>query len=115
MVLRKLWTFNNNNSYIIIQIRLLQKKFGGEEFYNLMHKTLKFKNGRDNQAFGLYFDKYKGRTVVAWDGGDYGISSQLIRFPEQGIGIVVLSNLGSGEAFRKANKIADILIEDGIL
>ena len=91
------------------------KKFGGEEFYNLMHKTLKFKNGRDNQAFGLYFDKYKGRTVVAWDGGDYGISSQLIRFPEQGIGIVVLSNLGSGEAFRKANKIADILIEDGIL
>jgi CubicO group peptidase (beta-lactamase class C family) len=91
------------------------KKFGGQEFYDLMHKTMKFKHGRNNQAFGLYFDKYKGRTCVAWDGGDFGISSQLIRFPEQGVAIVVLSNLGSGESYRKANEIADILIECGML
>jgi len=52
---------------------------------------------------------------VAWDGGDWGISSQLLRFPEEGVAIVVLSNLGSGAAFRKANGIADILIEEGVL
>lgn len=91
------------------------KEFGGQEFYNLMHKTMKFNHPRDNQAFGLYFDKFKGRTCVAWDGGDFGISSQLIRFPDKGIAIVVLSNLGSGEAFRKANEIASILIETGEL
>jgi len=91
------------------------KNFGGQEFYDLMHKTIKFNHNRDNQAFGLYFDKFKGRTSVSWDGGDFGISSQLLRFPDKGISIIVLSNLGSGEAFRKANEIADILIEIGEL
>ena len=91
------------------------KKFGGQEFYDLMHKTLRFSHDRDNQAFGLYFDEFKGRTSVSWDGGDFGISSQLIRFPEKGIAIIVLSNLGSGESYGKANEIAEILIDIGEL
>ena len=91
------------------------KKFGGQPFYDLMHKTLKFNNGMDNQAFGLYFGSYKGRTFVAWDGGDFGISSQLTRFPDKKIAIVVLSNLGSGKASQKANEIADVLIDSGYL
>jgi CubicO group peptidase (beta-lactamase class C family) len=85
------------------------KKFGGQAFYDLMHRTQKFKNGRDNQAFG---DNYKGRTFVAWDGGDFGVSSQLIRFTDKKVAIVVLSNLGAGEAYKKANMIADILIDN---
>jgi len=91
------------------------KSFGGQEFYDLMHKTIKFKHDRDNQAFGLYIGDFNGRKIVAWDGGDWGISSQLLRFPDSGIAIAVLSNLGSGEAFRKVNGIADILIDEGIL
>ena len=94
---------------------MVTKKFGGQEFYDLMHKTLKFDHDRDNQAFGLYLNQYKGKNFVAWEGGDYGISSQLIRFPDQGIGIIVLSNLGSGDSPGKANQIADILIDEGIL
>jgi CubicO group peptidase (beta-lactamase class C family) len=90
-------------------------KFGGREFYDLMHRTEKFPDGRDNQAFGLYWDVYKDRRLVAWDGGDFGISSQLIRFPDQKLAIVVLSNLGPGEAYKKANEIADILIGSGDL
>jgi CubicO group peptidase (beta-lactamase class C family) len=90
-------------------------KFGGKAFYVLMHRTEKFPNGRDNQAFGLYLDVYRGRRLVAWDGGDFGISSQLIRFPDKKIAIVVLSNLGPGEAYKKANEIADILINSGDL
>ena len=91
------------------------KKFGGEKFYNLMHKTMKFKHEMDNQAFGLYFGEYKKRTFVAWEGATAGISSQLIRFPKQKIAIAVLSNLGSGKADEKAYKIADILIDAAIL
>ncbi|MEM6345174.1 MAG: serine hydrolase domain-containing protein [Bacteroidota bacterium] len=89
--------------------------FGGEEFYELMHRTPKFDHDRDNQAFGLYFGDFNGRSLVAWEGGDWGISSQLMRFPEQGVAIVLLSNLGSGEASRKANAIGDILVEAGII
>lgn len=91
------------------------KKFGGIPFYNLMHLTQKFKNGKDNQAFGLYRDSYRGRVFFAWDGGDFGISSQLIRFTDKDIAIIVLSNIGSGEAYKKANTIADILIDNGLL
>ena len=91
------------------------KNFGGQEFYDLMQHTEKFANGRVNQAFGLYFDKFKGRTFVAWDGGDYGVSAQLIRFIDKQVAIIVLSNIGTGEAYKKANTIAEILIDNGIL
>lgn len=91
------------------------KKFGGEAFYKLMHRTYSFGNGMDNQAFGLYSNKYKGRAFWAWDGGDYGISSQVMRFPKEKIAIIVLSNMGNGKAAEIANKIADILIVGKIL
>ncbi len=94
---------------------MVSKEFGGTEFHQLMHQTPKFKHDRDNQAFGLYKGDFNGHEIVAWDGGDWGISSQLLRFPQQGVAIVVLSNLGSGESYRKANQIADILFEEGIL
>ncbi|WP_075343941.1 serine hydrolase domain-containing protein [Tenacibaculum agarivorans] len=94
---------------------MTSKRFGGQEFYDLMHKTLKFKHEKDNQAFGLYIGNFNGRKIVAWDGGDWGISSQLLRFPDQGIAIVVLSNIGSGQAFRKVNGIADILVREGLI
>ncbi len=94
---------------------MISQEFGGAEFHQLMHQTPKFQHNRDNQAFGLYIGDFNGHQIVAWDGGDWGISSQLIRFPKQEVAIVVLSNLGSGESYRKANQIADILFEEGVM
>lgn len=91
------------------------EKFGGSEFCSTMHKTMKFEHERTNQAFGLYFGHYKERDYVAWEGADYGVSSQVIRFPKQKVAIIVLSNLGSGAASEKANGIADILIRASLL
>lgn len=94
---------------------MVTRKFGGDAFYKLMHQTPQFNHDRNNQAFGLYHGDFNGKKIVAWDGGDWGISSQLLRFPDEGIAIVVLSNLGSGESFRKVNAIADILTDERIL
>lgn len=94
---------------------MVTHELGGEPFYELMHRTEKFNHDRDNQAMGMYHGDFNGRKMVAWDGGDWGISSQLMRFPEQGVAIVVLSNLGSGESFKKVNEIADILIEEKVM
>ena len=88
---------------------------GGKAFYDLMHTRLSFNHDRNNQAFGLYFSKYQGRTRVAWDGGDLGFSSEMVRFPDQGIAIICLSNLGSERASRRVSQIADILIAHGLL
>lgn len=94
---------------------MVSHDFGGQEFYDLMHQTGQFNHDRKNQAFGLYMGDFNGRKIVAWDGGDWGISSQLMRFPDKGVAIIVLSNLGSGESFRKVNGIADILFDHEIL
>lgn len=96
-------------------INFYTKNFGGNQFYKLMHQTIKFEHKRDNQAFGLYTGNFNGRKIVAWDGGDWGISSQIMRFPKKGVAIICLSNLGTGRAYRKVNQIADILIEEGLL
>ncbi|MDE3213893.1 MAG: beta-lactamase family protein [Bacteroidota bacterium] len=85
------------------------EKFGGEGFYKLMHQTHHFPNGRDNQAFGLYSGHFHGETYWAWDGGDFGVSAQIIRFPQKQIAIIVLSNIGTGDASGKAEQIAELL------
>lgn len=87
------------------------QKYGGAEFYSLMHQTMQFNHDRTNQAFGLYFGTYKEKAFIAWEGAASGISSQIIRFPGQKVAIIVLSNLGSGAASNKANGIADVLIK----
>lgn len=91
------------------------KKFGGQTLYDQIHFTPEFDHGRNNQAMGLYFGDFNGRKMIAWDGGDYGISAQIARFPEQGLAIIVLSNLGTGAAYQKVNQIGDILSDAGIL
>jgi CubicO group peptidase (beta-lactamase class C family) len=94
---------------------MIIKDFGGEKFYTLIHKKGKFNHDRDNQAFGLYFGDFNGKTIIAWDGGDWGISSQLIRFPDSEVAIAVFANFGDGRSFEKANQIADILTEEGFI
>jgi len=91
------------------------KAWGGQPFYDLMHKTPAFAHGRNNQAMGLYWGNFEGRKMVAWDGGAAGISTQMMRLPDQGIAIVVLCNVGTGRAFQKVNEIGTILIEHGYL
>lgn len=91
------------------------KRFGGERFYELMHRTQHFQHNMDNQAFGLYRGNYKSHEYWAWEGGDSGISTQVIRFPKEKIAIIVLSNIGNGNAAEKANQIADKLIAGKLL
>lgn len=96
-------------------INFVTMKFGGQKFHDLMLKTIKFDHPKSNQAFGLYIGDFNGRQIFAWDGGDAGISSQHMHFTKEKVGIICLSNLGSGRAYQKVNQIADILIEEGIM
>ena len=49
------------------------KKLGGQEFYDLMHKTMKFEHDKTNDAFGLVLDKHKDKDIVWYEGGDWGL------------------------------------------
>lgn len=65
-------------------------------------------------AFGQDSGFYKGLKAFAHGGSDAGYNTFLIRFPEQKISIVVLSNLASFDPGGLAYKIADIYLK-GIL
>lgn len=91
------------------------KKLGGEEFYNLMHKTMPFDHDKSNDAFGLVIDKYDGKNMVWYEGGDWGFSSFMIRFPKSETSIICFSNLGTGNAKSKVWGVYDILRDNGII
>ncbi|MBB6128328.1 serine hydrolase domain-containing protein [Mucilaginibacter lappiensis] len=97
------------NDLVKWEENFFSQRFGGQPFYDLMHQTRRFQHDRDNQAFGLYRDSFRGRAYWAWDGGDYGVSAQIIRFPKERVAIIVLSNMGNGDAAGKASQIASIL------
>lgn len=91
------------------------KEIGGQEFYDLMHKTMKFEHNKSNDAFGLVVDKYEGKDIVWYEGGDWGYSSFMLRFPETETSIICFSNIGTGNARSKVWGIYDILIENGVI
>ena len=90
------------------------KEFGGKAFYDQMHQTMEFEHDKTNDAFGLFFGDFNGRSMVAYEGGDWGFSSFMMRFPDNELSIVVLSNIGTGRAASKAYQIMDILVDLGL-
>lgn len=89
------------------------KEFGGQEFYDLMHMTMKFEHDKTNDAFGLYFGDFNGYETVCYEGGDWGFSSFMMRFPKNGLTVVCFSNLGTGNARQKVNSVMDVMIDSG--
>ena len=70
-------------------------------------------NGKEiPYARGLGIGVYKGLNTVSHGGADAGFRSQMIFFPEEKFGVVVLSNLASSQPWQKAYKIADIYLAD---
>ncbi|MEO0732787.1 MAG: serine hydrolase domain-containing protein [Bacteroidota bacterium] len=91
------------------------KSFGGQAFYDLMHQTMKFQHDKANDAFGLAFGDFNGHEIVWYEGGDWGFSNYMMRFPKNDLTVVVMSNLGTGNARQYVNQIVDILTEEEVV
>ncbi len=66
---------------------------------------------RIDYAFALNVKKYRGLDVVSHSGGSYGISTDMERFPNQHVSVIVLSNNDEGHAVHRALQVADIWLE----
>jgi len=95
------------------QMNFQTRKFGGQEFYDWMHRTEKFQHDKSNDAFGLVWGDYNGQAMVWYEGGDWGVSSYMIRFPDQHISVIVLANYGTARARDHAFEVIDILFDQG--
>lgn len=63
-------------------------------------------------AFGLVLDEYRGLRTVEHSGGIPGYATEMLRFPEQGLSVQVMCNMGGLPADELARSVADLYLED---
>lgn len=83
----------------------------GPALTKLLLSRMTFDHPKNNDAFGLVWDEYRGMRLLRYDGGDQGFSSYMARFPDQRFSIICLSNLGSERAGARARQILDLLVK----
>ena len=85
---------------------------GGKALLALMQTPGKLNDGTVlDYAHGLSVGAYRGIRKVDHSGADAGFRSHLMRFPEQGLMIVVAANGGDVLASRLSQRIADIYLD----
>jgi CubicO group peptidase (beta-lactamase class C family) len=63
-------------------------------------------------AFAISRSDYRGRTAWSHSGADAGYRSMVIHFPEERLGVVVLSNAANANPGRAAQAIVDVYLNE---
>ena len=85
---------------------------GTQDIFEKMVEPAVLSNGvKLNYCYGLKNSEFEGRKVISHGGAHVGYRSQILRFPNDNVAIIVLSNNGSLDADGKAYKIAEILFK----
>ncbi|MFN3651765.1 MAG: serine hydrolase domain-containing protein [Armatimonadota bacterium] len=87
-------------------------KVGGPALVSAMLKKGRLQNGEETPyASGLVHGEHRGLKTVSHDGADAGFRSMFLRFPDERLTVVVLTNLGSFDPVHKAYQVADLYLE----
>src|SRR5712664_2728356 len=69
-------------------------------------------------GFGVEIAKYRGLQTIGHGGGDRGMASYVVRYPEQGFAVALLCNLDNigenGGATALTQRVADIYLGDAL-
>lgn len=88
---------------------LSEEKLLSDESYKAMYTPCK-----DDYACGWIVRNRGDRRMLSHGGGIHGFQSTIVRFPDEGIGVVVLSNVIPSEVGRIANDLAGIALGDEV-
>ncbi|UCC40379.1 MAG: serine hydrolase [Candidatus Aminicenantes bacterium] len=92
-----------------------EKRVGGSAIIEQVHKQGVLNNGKEiSYAFGLIIGEHKGLRTVGHGGADAGYRSNVMHFPEQKFGVVVLSNLANFNPSSLARQVAEVYLADQI-
>lgn len=81
------------------------------DFWQQMTQTGKLKNGESiNYAKGLEIGEHQGHKTVSHAGRWPGFQSQMVRFPEHKLTVILLANTAAINPSRLANQVADVLL-----
>ena len=79
--------------------------------FELIQQESKLNDGTPvHYGFGLEIDVYEGQKLIYHNGVNAGFNSQVYHFPEQALGIIILSNNDNLD-FGLADQVASIFIE----
>lgn len=85
---------------------------GNARIFELMTTPGKLDDGTQlNYALGVAVGNYKGLRTIDHSGVDAGYRSFMLYFPDQDVGVIVLSNLASCNTVELARRTADILLD----
>ena len=88
-------------------------KVGGRAAIDKLQEQAVLANGKKiDYALGLVVGSYRGLKTVSHGGGDAGYRSYVLWFPEQELGITVVSGLASFDSGGTANKVAEVFLAD---
>lgn len=86
---------------------------GGHALLERMHARGVLNDGREiPYAHALVWGEYRGLPTVGHGGADAGYRTAFLRFPEQRLTVVVLSNLSSFNAMQLAQQVAEVYLAD---
>lgn len=89
---------------------LYHKDALGKGFRELMLTTRKYAHDKTNDAFGLVLGSYQGQSTIWYEGGDYGVSTYMVRLPERDETIICLANFSNADCAGKARSVIDVLL-----
>jgi CubicO group peptidase (beta-lactamase class C family) len=90
-----------------------EPKVGGKRAIARMEEQAVLADGKKiDYALGVSVGKYRGLPTVSHNGADAGYRSIVLWFPDQSLGIAVLSNVGNFNTTNIANKVAEVFLED---
>jgi CubicO group peptidase (beta-lactamase class C family) len=88
-------------------------KVGGRAAIERLEEQAVLADGKKiDYALGLAIGNYRGLKTVSHGGGDAGYRSYVLWFPEQELGIAVVSGLASFNSGGTANKVAEEFLAD---
>jgi CubicO group peptidase (beta-lactamase class C family) len=63
-------------------------------------------------GFGLLIGEHRGLRTIGHGGGDPGISTYILRYPDQGLAVTVLGNMDEIPTMKLTRSVADIFVAD---
>lgn len=90
-----------------------EPKVGGAALIESLQQVGTLNDGQSlSYARGLIVDDYRGLRAVSHGGSWTGFRSELLRFPEAGLTVAALCNVGSSEPWVLARAVADEVLQD---
>jgi CubicO group peptidase (beta-lactamase class C family) len=88
-------------------------RVGTPEIVAAMQKPAVLASGKTTDyGFGLFIEKYRGLRTVEHSGGDRGISSNVVRYPDQKLAIALLCNSDAINPIILTHKLTDLYLGD---